>query len=217
MSLTRLKSSLKASGDSSQVTFWFVRHSESEENTKGDGSQVMHDTPLTPQGQDESASIVRYLKEEGITVARILTAPTARSTQTADIIARENGLEVEVVPGLTERDWGDWKNLPWRDVAEKLKGMDIQERHTFVPPNGESWQQMDERLLQALENIALQVQEGDDVLIITHRGCLRAILPILAKASREQHEEYSVPLASLSKLSFEREAFDFVGHRPHQD
>ncbi|MEK7118321.1 MAG: histidine phosphatase family protein [Patescibacteria group bacterium] len=82
------------------------------------------------------------------------------------------------------------------------------------PPNGESWKQMEERIFDALEGITEENDVGENILIVTHRGNLRATLPILARVGRERHEEFSVPLGSLTKFSFGKNTFDFVGLKP---
>lgn len=212
--LRRIKSKIATKKNPDKVSFWFVRHGQSEGNVLGAECVVMNDEPLTVRGTDEAKAIAKYLEDNEVNVTDIYTSPLGRSHQTAEVIAKELGLPVKVKDGLRERNWGMWGGLSWDEVSNKLSKMDIEERYAFIPENGESWQQMEGRLLGALEEITEENSEGEDVLIITHRGCLRAILPVLAKASKDVHEDFSVETGSLTKFSFDKEAFEFVGLIP---
>lgn len=209
-----LKKKVKDNMDKHNLSFWFIRHGESEANTLGDVCPVMHNTPLTLRGKKEVEDIVSYLKKNGIQVTHIYTAPKGRSKETAEIIASALGLPLKIKTGLDERDWGVWSNLKWEEVSMGLDQLLIEERYTFVPEGGESWQQMEKRLFVALEEIAEESVGGENVLIVTHRGCLRAIMPVLAKVGLEKHKEFSVATGALSKFSFEKDKFDFVGLMP---
>lgn len=212
--LKKIKEKIGTKSNPDKVSFWFVRHGQSEGNVLGAECLVMNDTPLTDRGANEAKAIAKYLKDTGINVTDIYTSPLGRSHQTAEVIAKELGLPVKVKDGLRERNWGIWGNLAWDEVSNKLSGKDIEERYTFIPENGESWQQMEKRLFDALEEIAEENSEGENILIVTHRGCLRAILPVLAKASKDKHEDFSVETGSLTKFSFDKELFEFIGLIP---
>lgn len=209
-----LKKKIKSKTDVQNLSFWFVRHGESEGNALGDTCPIMHDTPLTEHGRQEAREIVSYLEKNAVRVTHIYTAPKGRSYETAEIIAKALDLSVKVKTGLDERNWGAWKNLRWEEASMRLDKLSIEDRYTFVPEGGESWQQMEKRLFLALEEVADESTGGENVLIITHRGCLRAVMPMLAKAGLEKHKEFSVPTGTLSKFSFEKDKFDFVGFIP---
>ncbi|KKT00830.1 MAG: Fructose-2,6-bisphosphatase [Candidatus Nomurabacteria bacterium GW2011_GWF2_43_8] len=209
-----LKKKIKNKTNAQNLSFWFVRHGESEGNALGDTCPVMHDTPLTERGRQEAKEIISYLRKENIKVTHIYTAPKGRSYQTAEIIASALGLPVNIKNGLDERNWGIWKNLRWEEASARLDEMPLKDRYAFIPEGGESWQQMEQRLFAVLEEIADESIAGENILIITHRGCLRAVMPKLAKEGLEKHKEFSVATGALSKFSFEKDKFDFVGFIP---
>lgn len=209
-----LKEKIRSTQGTAGVSFWFVRHGESEGNALGDTCPIMHDTPLTTRGRTEAAHAADYLVKEGVAISHIYTAPKGRSRETAEIIAAVLGLPVVSKEGFNERNWGAWADLRWEAASERLDAMSLEERYTFIPEGGESWQQMETRLFTALEEVADESVGGENVLIVTHRGCLRAILPMLAKAGRDQHKDFSVATGSLSKFSFDKDEFDFVGLAP---
>lgn len=212
--LKSLKEKVASRSENQNISFWFLRHGKSEGNELGDTCPIMHDTPLTEAGRKEAESVVAYFKNNQIQITDIYSSPKGRSHETAEIIGKELGIPVKVKEDLTERDWGDWKDLRWMEASDRLDAMPIDERYTFVPEGGESWKHMEDRLRVALEEIAEENASGDNVLIVMHRGGLRATLPLLAKAGIEGHKDFSVPTGALSKFSFEKEDFDFIGHVP---
>lgn len=54
-------------------------------------------------------------------------------------------------------------------MESHLKGMDFQTRYTFVPDGGESRMAMEERLLNAIDQIISTSSENDAIAIVTHK------------------------------------------------
>ncbi|MDD5731961.1 MAG: histidine phosphatase family protein [Patescibacteria group bacterium] len=215
--IEKLKNKIRSQANEQKLSFWFVRHGESEGNALDDACPIMHDTPLTKLGIKQAKEIGEYLKKNSIRITHIYSAPKSRAHQTAKIIASSLGLPVIIKNGLNERNWGIWCNLRWQEASDRLEKLPIEDRYTFIPEGGESWEQMEKRLFATLEEIADESVGGENILIVTHRGCLRAIMPKLAKAGIEKHKEFSVVTGSLSKFSFEKDEFDFVGLIPKDE
>ena len=179
------------------ITLWFVRHGESTANLQGEKCLVEHDTELTETGQNEAAQAATYFKDNSIEVSDIYTSPHVRCTQTAVIIADKFQLTSYVDNNLRERQWGELKNHTWKDLATQLDEMDIEERYAFVPEGGESWQQMESRLFTAIGTI-IEASSGSNIVIVTHKGCLRAILTALNETDKTVHATYSMKTGSVT-------------------
>jgi broad specificity phosphatase PhoE len=217
MSVEKIHHKLSQSRHPDKVKFWFVRHEESEGNIRGAENPVMHDTPLTETGKQRAKRIANYLLAKSVHVTHVYSSAKVRGEQTATYIADAFGLPVIVKEELNERDWGEFKDLPWKMVSEKLAGLSIDDRFKLIPKDGESWEQMEKRVLRGLEEIAEEAHDGEDIIIVTHKGTLRALLPILAKAARSQHESFSVELGLLSVFNFDKEDFDFLNLLPEKE
>lgn len=113
------------------ITLWFVRHGKSSANRQGEKCLVEHDTELTDTGRNEATQAAKYFKENSIDVSDVYTSPLVRCMQTADIIADELQLTPHVDTDLRERQWGEFKNLTWKDLAVQLDAMSIEERYAF--------------------------------------------------------------------------------------
>lgn len=212
--LKRIKNKLTSNQHLDKKSFWFIRHGESEGNLPEANCLVTHNAQLTELGRSEAQAVAEYFKIQNIAATTVYTSPLDRTYNTAKEISNALGIPVKAKIGLKERDWGTWGNLPWEDVSEKLSGLSFNERYTFTPEGGESWKQMEERLIATLEEIVEESQSEENLLIVTHRGCLRALLPVLIGADRQNHADFSVKTGSLTKLSFIKDDYDFIGLNP---
>jgi broad specificity phosphatase PhoE len=177
-----------------------IRHGQTSKNTVGAVHSQNDSEPLNETGLAQAHKVAEICKRKGVTL--VLHSPESRSTDTAKIIAAQTGAELHAVPELRERNWGDWSSLPWLDIKARLDQMSFEERFTFVPPQGESWQQMVERLQVALD--ALTHLSAEVVAVVAHAGCLRALLPIIDHEPHESSYQYDLQNASITEYEFDR-------------
>ncbi len=133
MSLEAIHGEVKRTTHPDKAAFWFVRHAESKNNTLGENSPVMHDTPLTEKGEEQGSSIAKYLLRKSVKVTHVYSSDSLRGKGTADPIAQAFNLPVIVKPDLNERNWGEYKELPWSEVAVKLSKLSMEERFNIYP------------------------------------------------------------------------------------
>src|SRR4030066_2041674 len=84
---------------------YIVRHSQDEDNANGilNGHR---DSPLTKIGRMQAEEIAQKIKEAGLTFDIILSSPLKRTFSTAQAIAKNQKMEVNIEPFLIERDFG---------------------------------------------------------------------------------------------------------------
>lgn len=130
---------------------------------------------LSPAGQSQIEKLTAACRDEN--VEAVFHSTQSRAVFTANALA--DALHVPSIEqaGLEERNFGDWDNWEWPQIAAELDKLTTEERYTFVPPNGESWQQMEERLHVALQEIA--TGQYASVAVVTHWGSIRALLPMI--------------------------------------
>jgi len=182
--------------------FLFCRHGESKDNTKGDMCPVVNDSPLTEKGKRQELAFIDIFRERK--VKKVYYSPKQRAKGIGPIVERELSISHETLQDLEERKWGTWGNLPWKKVSCKLEKLSLEKRYTIVPPKGESWLTFEERFLDAIEYIRKDMlkHKYDIVAIITHRGVLRAGLPILTEEGKSKHKEFSMELGSATIISY---------------
>src|SRR6476660_4162505 len=116
MSIDKINEKVRQSPNHDRIRFWFVRHEESEGNTLGEKSPVMHDTPLTEKGKQGGQRIARHLLAKHVRVTHVYSSDSQRGGQTAQYIAEAFHAPLVKKPELNERDWGELRGLPWKEV-----------------------------------------------------------------------------------------------------
>ena len=148
-------------------TLYLIRHGKTESNRKHlyCGST---DLPLCPEGIEALQGLHYDIHPD-----RILTSGMLRTEQTLSLLFGEVPHSPD--PRFREIDFGAFEMQGYEDLKDRA---DYQawisgDNHRNVPPGGESGEQMEHRVLAALEDI--RSREGS-TLILTHGGVIAMIL-----------------------------------------
>ncbi|MFT7616172.1 MAG: broad specificity phosphatase PhoE [Candidatus Woesearchaeota archaeon] len=153
------------------ITLYIVRHGTTEANAKKI-VQGQTDTPLTQQGKVDAAALAKKLEE--IRFDAIYSSDLGRAFMTEFIIAKLDHEEdkIHTDAKLRELDFGDEGNHKKDQVLADFP--QYQTDADFVFPDGESFNQMKQRVTSFLVELATK-HEGETILIVTHSCCIRAI------------------------------------------
>jgi alpha-ribazole phosphatase len=148
------------------------------------------DLPLTQKGESQAQWWQQALADSPL--SRIYCSDLMRSWQTAHIVAGSRQVRVQVMPQLREIDLGEWDGLSMDEVKNRFpeewqrRGQDLV---TYRSPGGESFADVNARVVPLFEQIVQAQQEGND-LIVGHSGVNRVILCHIL----------SIPLSNLFRL-----------------
>lgn len=134
----------------------------------------------------------------------IQSSPQRRARQSAAILGSHFGLPVEIVPAIDEIDAGDWTGRSFDDL-DKDPGWHCwnSRRGSSRPPNGESMQCLQQRVVQHLEQ--LREDSGDGTfLIVSHAEPIRAAILYYARIALDDFLSIQLHTASVSTLCFDR-------------
>lgn len=182
-----------------------VRHGQSTANASGVW-QGQSEYPLSEEGRLQARLAGRALAGEGF--GALYSSPLARAFETAEIIAREAGLSMPVVPlaGLAERAGGILEGKTWAEqeernpeLAKKFLSLPEEERWTLV--GAETDEEVLARFEKAIAEIQARHPEGERVVVVSHGGAMRAFLrsrfgPSVLPGTRR------APNASLTRLAW---------------
>lgn len=154
----------------------FIRHGETDWNSslryQGHGM-----IPLNQRGRDQARKAGERLKRYGATA--LYTSDITRAAETAAIIGDIVGLEAQPMPNLREIDVGQWEGLTpeelYRRYPDHMREYDRDPART-VRLGGESYAQLQERALAALNDIQAAHPGDETVLAVSHGGTIRALL-----------------------------------------
>lgn len=180
-----------------------IRHGETDINIHDRIHTYHDDTPLNAKGIQQAHTLISVCIMHA--VQAIFTSPVARANQTAEIIAQSLIIPLRKKEELQERNWGDFSGQSWSEVKKILDTMDIEQRYTYRPPNGETWHEMDQRLEKCMTEIIYTTYTS--IAVVTHKGVLRALVPLLLRESKKTSFHYDFDNGSASVFNYENGKF----------
>jgi broad specificity phosphatase PhoE len=152
-----------------------VRHGETEANRTGCFAES-DEIPLTAAGRAQARDAARRLAAD-FRPRHMLSSPFARARETGEIIARALRLEVEILEGIQERNFGCLKGHPYARMAEMMAGdpaCDFDKTWAWRPAGGESLEDVRRRAAAVLDEV--RARHGDrDVVVVCHGAVMQAM------------------------------------------
>ncbi len=153
-----------------------IRHGETDWNStlRYQGHVAV---PLNERGRMQARKASERLKRYDATA--LYTSDILRASETADIIGEAVKLKPQPMPDLREIDVGQWEGLTpeelYRRFPEHMQEYERDPART-VRIGGESYAQLQQRALQALNDIHAAHHADETVLAVSHGGTIRALL-----------------------------------------
>jgi probable phosphoglycerate mutase len=124
--------------------------------------QGQTDIPLNELGREQARAAARYLA--ALQPDAIFSSDLMRAAETAGALARLTGLSVKLDADLRERDGGAWEGLTDTEIRERYP-----EAHAvWMPPDGETAEQVSARASAALSRIADSLPGGSLAVVAGH-------------------------------------------------
>jgi broad specificity phosphatase PhoE len=169
-----------AKGMQNQTTFYVVRHGETEWNVQG-LMQGHQDSPLTANGKQQIHDLAAELKD--IHFDHVFSSDLLRAKQTAEILAIQRQLAVNMTRLLRERSFGKYEGRPRQEFEEenreliaRYESLSGKEKIEFkYADDMESSGEVASRLLTFLRETAV-AYSGKHILVVAHGGVLRVLL-----------------------------------------
>ncbi len=137
-----------------------VRHGE----THGNAARILQrpDVPLSTRGLEQAERLAARLAR--LPVGRILASDRARARRTAECVARAPGAPLELDALLQERNIGDLRGTPYAELEVDPFAPG------YVPPGGESWEQLHARADAAWERVSRLARRTEGHLVVVTHG-----------------------------------------------
>lgn len=138
--------------------------------------QSASDHRLSPQGIEHASLLTTHLQDERID--SFYSSPLEGAFHTASILGARHRRGIIRLDDLQEMDWGGWSGK----TVEELREFDAEavvtwqfEPHKHRMPSGETVAEVQERIVQALDEI-LSVEKGKGVCVVTHAIPVKAAM-----------------------------------------
>jgi broad specificity phosphatase PhoE len=149
------------------TTILLVRHGETDWNLQ-QRWQGHTDTLLNDTGREQARALGEELEHEPIDA--VFSSDLMRAHETARLVADPRGLDVTALHDLRERHFGSIEGLTTDEVFARYPDF-----NDLPATDGETREQMSERVVEALRRIA-ETHPESNVLVVSHGGPLRAVL-----------------------------------------
>jgi len=181
-----------------------VRHGETDKNI----NHSLHAFGDTEGLNDNGAAQIKITAERlsEMTPHKIYSSKERRALESAKILSEFLKVPVEETDGMEERNWGIFTGKPWEEVKKILDPMTLDERYNYTPRDGESWKVFESRLKKTIRKITTD-NLGKSVMVVTHGGAIRALMPYLLRVPKEESFKYDPDNASLTIFDFDKDKF----------
>lgn len=135
-------------------------------------------------------------------VAAIYASPLERTRETAAPIAKALGLNVVTHKGLLECDFGDWTGASLSSLMKKKEWTTVQRApSSFRFPNGESFTEMQTRMVSTLDEIR-RAHPGKVVVCVSHADPIKAALAHAMGTHLDLFQRIVVSTCSVSAVAY---------------
>jgi broad specificity phosphatase PhoE len=140
--------------------------------------QGANDIGLSDLGRTQAAALGSALRN-GYRVTAAYVSPMQRALDTAEIALNETGISVVPIPELRELSLGEWEGCTVDEVRAREGNPYlawVRSPLDCPPPGGEPLPDVCTRVLQAIDRIAANHRNGEDVLVVAHGGVISVYL-----------------------------------------
>jgi alpha-ribazole phosphatase len=184
-----------------------VRHGETDKNSNSKLHGTDDPETLNEIGLNQIKLTTKAIA--GLQPSIVYSSTEARALESAKIISESLHILLEPIDGIQERNWGIFTDKPWADVRAVLDPMNLEERYNYMPPQGESWKTFESRLIKAINNISSD-NKYKTIVVVTHAGVIRALMPFLLNIPKEESFKYDPNNSSLTIFDFDDKGFHKV-------
>jgi broad specificity phosphatase PhoE len=180
------------------TTFFLIRHASCD----GLGQTLWGRTPgicLNDTGATEAQCLADRFKN--MTFNAIYSSPLERALQTATVIAENMKLDVKTSDAANEIDFGEWTGKTFDELSRDERWRHFNRRRSMTMiPSGESFLDVQNRIVKELETLALQ--HGDArVAIISHADVIRAAVAYFSAIPIDLVERFEISPCSVSAVA----------------
>ncbi len=151
------------------------------------------DLDITESFEEEVASIRPYLPEN---IASVYSSPLQRCRKLAEALFPQKNIVLQ--KDLMELNCGTWEMQVWNEIPKEEMRPWLDDFINIVVPEGESYLQMHDRVINQFQQIA---QESKPAVIVAHGGVLRSILAHITHTPlKESFDVFSCHYGCVVKL-----------------
>ncbi len=146
--------------------------------------------------EEEAQHVLHWLPP----VELILASPLLRARRLAEHLARGKRCELRSDARLMEKHFGAWEGRAWADIERSEIDAWAADILGYIPPGGESAQQLTRRVQDSLRDIAHLPQRH--IAVVAHSGSIRALLAVIADIRLENTLDWEIGYGTVAGVRF---------------
>jgi len=154
------------------AVFLLIRHGENDWVKTRKLAGRLPGVHLNEKGQAQAKRLAEELADTSIKA--VYASPLERAIETAEPIARSKRLDVQILAGLNEVDFGRWAGKDLKQLKQGRHWKIVQgSPSSFRFPGGESFAEAQARIVNALKGLSDHYAEKDVVVCAAHSDLIR--------------------------------------------
>lgn len=135
-------------------------------------------------------------------VDAVYASPLERARETAAPIGKARGVKVGIDKGLLECDFGDWTGGLLKDLMKKPEWQTVQKFPSgFRFPNGESFTEMQSRMVSTLDRLRA-VHPGGVIVVVSHADPIKAAVAQAMGTHLDLFQRIVISTCSVSAVAY---------------
>lgn len=181
-----------------------IRHGENEYRRHSRLPGQLPGIHLNEEGRAQARKLAFALSE--VPLKAIYSSPLERALETAEPIARLHNLSVQPVEALMDVHVGEWAGRSWKQLQRTRLWKKVLQAPSEVRfPKGESFGEVQERVVRALQRILEGHDEKDIVAVVFHADPIKLALAHFLGLPLDSFQRLNVDTASISAVWVGRE------------
>jgi probable phosphomutase (TIGR03848 family) len=176
-----------------------IRHGENDFVKTGKMAGHTPGVHLNERGQQQAAELGETLKD--VPLAAIYSSPLERAIETAEPLQQGRELQIQIRPGLIESNIGEWQGLELKTARKFPEWKMVQEQPSrFRFPGGESFQEMQTRLISEIEKLVKLHQPEDIIALVFHSDPIKLVTAYYLGMPLDNFQRIVIDTASVTIL-----------------
>jgi probable phosphomutase (TIGR03848 family) len=183
------------------TTFYLIRHGHNDFLEKRKLVGRMPDVHLSEQGHHQAEALGRILS--AVKFKAIYASPLERAVETAEPLARAQGLDIIIREGLLEIGFGSWQGQSLKALTRRKLWPIIQNSPSLARfPNGESFPEAQARVVAELEALrTLHRGKNWNVACVFHSDPIKLAIAHYLGLGLDLFQRITISPASISVLA----------------
>jgi len=180
-------------------TLLLIRHGENDFLKQNRLPGRLPDIHLNKHGREQAAALGETLK--AFPIRAIYSSPLERAVETAEPLAQALEQPIQIRPNLLDTDVGEWEGQYLKKLRKLSLWKQVQEQPSRVRfPGGESFQELQERLVREIDAIRITHKQKDMLAVVFHSDPIKLVLAHFLGLPLDNFQKLGVAAGSVSIL-----------------